>query len=177
MVDDSNRRVWGYRIAYCGLTAFLAFLYLLPLQSIVPYWAAPDLILGLTYFWSLRRPYDLPIVLIALVVFMADLLFQRPPGLFAAITVIGCEFLRSRAPVFRETRFVIEWLMVGVVITLSLIGNRLILKLALVPTSALSTDLLHIFMTVACVPLIVILFRWGISIGRLQRDAGSGRNV
>ena len=166
---NTYRRLLLWSI-YCGLSAFIGFLFLLPLNFTGPHWAAPDLILGLTYVWSLRRPHDLPIILIAIVIFIFDLLLQRPPGLMAAIVVVGCEFMRSRAPFLRDAPFIVEWFVVGVVIAISFAANRFILTLVMVPRPALSTELLHTLVTVISFPIFVVLFRWAQNLGRAFSD-------
>jgi rod shape-determining protein MreD len=40
---------------------------------------------------------------------LADLLFLRPPGLWAAIVVLGHEFLRNREQGLRDMPFFVEW--------------------------------------------------------------------
>ncbi len=178
MAELSKHRIFSLNAQYCGLISLFAFLYLLPIHLASPLWAAPDLIMGLTYVWSLRRPHDIPILLIAFVIFMADLLFQRPPGLMAAIIVIGCEFLRSRSPFTRDATIVIEWFIIGVVVASSFLVNRLVLSLVLVPTLPLSTELMQIAMTVISYPLIVILFRWtqGIATGDTSSSTDGRRS-
>ena len=42
----------------------------------------PDLLIAFAFAWSLRRPEYVPSLLLALLFLLADLLLQRPPGLW-----------------------------------------------------------------------------------------------
>lgn len=170
MVDTVTARIWTFSFLYLGAVCIVAFVYLLPNQYHSRYWVAPDLILCLTYAWVLRRPDILPILLIASVGFLTDLLFQRPPGLLAALMVLGSEFLRSRATFMRDTPFVGEWSTATIVIFFTLIVHKLVLSLLLVPSPSLGLVLLHAVITAACYPLVVALSRWLFGISRIQHD-------
>ncbi len=155
MVDPVVARLWGFRLFYAGLIAALLFFHLLPLQIESPRRATPDLILCLTYAWAIRRPACVPALLVAFVFLLSDMLLQRPPGLFAALAVLGCEFLRSRSPFMRDAPFPVEWAMVGIVILATLFANRVLLMLVLVTPPALWPSIMQFAMTVLAYPVVV----------------------
>ena len=62
---------------------------LLPLGPGWVRWTGPDLLLALTFAWVLRRPDQAPVLLVAAVFLLADLLTLRPPGLRAARSVMA----------------------------------------------------------------------------------------
>jgi hypothetical protein len=52
--------------------------------------------LALTFAWVLRRPEFVPPLLIAAMILLGDLMFHRPPGLWAALVLVTAETLRVR---------------------------------------------------------------------------------
>ncbi|MBD3764228.1 MAG: rod shape-determining protein MreD [Rhodobacterales bacterium] len=148
-----------FRLAYAGLAGMLLFLRLLPLDSAPGGLPGPDLLLAVTFAWVLRRPDFVPVWLIALILLMEDLLLMRPPGLWAALVVLGAEFLRSRAAFSRELGLLLEWAMVAVVMVLAALAYRLVLAVAFLPQVALGQALVQVAITILCYPAVVALSR------------------
>jgi len=144
------------RAAFPGLALVITFFHLLPLDTLPRRWAPPDLLIALAFAWSLRRPDYVPALLLALVMLMADFLFQRPPGLMAVLVVLGCENLKSRALPHRETTFATEWISVAAVLAAITILNRLILSLVGVQQASLGLIFIQLMMTIAVYPLVVL---------------------
>lgn len=143
------------RAAFPALALLIIFFHLLPLDTEPRFWAPPDLLLALAMAWSLRRPDFVPALSIGLVMLLTDLLFQRPPGLLALLTVLGCEFLKARASPHRESTFVSEWLAVALVLTGIATSNRLVLVLFGVQQAPLGLTVIQIAMTILTYPLVV----------------------
>ncbi|WP_296762029.1 rod shape-determining protein MreD [Sediminimonas sp.] len=148
-------RLWLMRGAYVGLALVIFAFRLLPLNMTPPTWAGPDLLLAITFAWALRRPDYVPALSVALVMLMADLLFQRPPGLWAALAVIATAMLKARARGLRDQTFAMEWLNVAIMIVATVLGYRLILSLAMVPQAPIGLTAIRAFMTVLVYPLAV----------------------
>ena len=157
MTEEGRGHLWAMRALFAGLCALIIFWRLLPLDTVPPGWAGPDLIMALAFVWVLRRPSYAPALLVAAMVLAADLMFQRPPGLWAALVVLGCEALKARAPGLRDMGFGPEWLMVGVVTLAVTLLYRLGLAVFLVPQAPLGLSLMQMAMTVLCYPLVVIV--------------------
>lgn len=157
MVESAQTRAWLMRALYLALCILLAFFALLPLNTAPSTWAGPDLILALTCAWVLRRPEFVPVSLIAGVFFLTGLLFQLPPGLWAALVVIGTETLRSRAPGLRDLTFAAEWATVSVTLTLMSLANQIILGILLVDRPPLGLSLMQLVMTLAAYPVMVYI--------------------
>ena len=88
---------------------------------------------GVRAAWAARRPDTLP-ALVALGVFLlADFLFQRPPGLYAALVLLMTEWLRRRSPRLRHGAFAGEWLAAGIGMAFVGLASRAVLALLLVP--------------------------------------------
>ncbi|RBI70299.1 rod shape-determining protein MreD [Roseovarius sp. TE539] len=157
MAERNLTRLWTMRAIFVGICLTLMFLRLLPLDTIPRGWAGPDLILAITFVWVLRRPEYAPPLLIAGVMLLADLMFQRPPGLWAALVVIGSEMLKSRAPGLRNLSFPAEWATVATLLVAIVITYRLVLSLLLVDQAPLTLNLMQLFLTLAVYPLVVML--------------------
>jgi rod shape-determining protein MreD len=99
MVDDL-RGVWLWWAVFAGIFAVLIFGRMLPLGAQVGALPGPDLVMCLACAWVLRRPDYLPALLIAVIVLVEDMLLMRPPGLWAAIMLVGTEFLRHSRRIF-----------------------------------------------------------------------------
>lgn len=154
MAERGQRGVWVMRIVYAGLCLMLIFLHLLPLDTVPAGWAGPDLILALTCAWVIRRPDFVPVLLIAAIFLLMDLLYQMPPGLWAALVVIGTEALRRRAPALRDLTFMAEWFTVAVILSAMTVGNQVVLALLLVDHPPLGLYLMQMLMTLACYPFV-----------------------
>ncbi len=102
MNELSPFRLWLMRAAFLLLVVAVLFFHLLPLETSPRRWAAPDLILGFACAWCLRRPEYVPAVSLAALFLLTDLLFQRPPGLWATLALIGCEYLKTSGRSLRE---------------------------------------------------------------------------
>ncbi len=157
MASTSPGRIWMMRMAFPFLALILIFFHLLPLDTLPSRWAPPDLLLALALAWSLRRPDFVPAILIGATMLVADMMFQRPPGLFAMLVVLGCEFLKSRVMPHRETAFAAEWLAVAVVICGIVVLNRAILAILAVAQAPLGLTLIQAILTIAAYPLVVVL--------------------
>ncbi|SLN15761.1 hypothetical protein PSA7680_00418 [Pseudoruegeria aquimaris] len=146
----------AYRIFYVALSGLIILLHLVPLQTVPRGWAAPDFLMALTFAWMLRRPDYLPALLIAAVAFTGDLLLQRPPGLQAALVLIGAEFLRSRMILNRDLPFLVEWALVGAVVLGIALAERLVMAAIFVPLPRLGLTFIQALMTIAAYPLVVL---------------------
>lgn len=187
MNDQSPALLWIMRLGFVVLTFVILFFHLLPLDTqpidlfspaLLPLentapaearleellrndeprnWIAPNLILCFACAWSLRRPEYVPAFSLAIVFLFADLLLQRPPGLWALLALIGCENLKSRARSLRDANFVVEWLTVGIIMIGIALLNHIILALVLVETPKLSLSLSELALTLLFYPLTVLV--------------------
>ncbi|MCU0855250.1 MAG: rod shape-determining protein MreD [Rhodobacteraceae bacterium] len=157
MADPVASRRLAYRLLLVAILALVMFVKLMPLSPGPGSWPAPDLLLLITVAWVLRRPDYVPVVLVALVFLLADLLFLRPPGLWAAIVVLATEFLRSREPGWRDIPFLLEWGIVAGVLTVATLFYSAVLAVFFVDQPRLGLTLLHVAITIAAYPLVVLL--------------------
>ncbi|WP_320177270.1 rod shape-determining protein MreD [Roseovarius pacificus] len=154
MAERKSPNRWSMRILYLVLCLALVFLHLLPLDTLPRGWAGPDLMLALTFAWVLRRPDYVPPLLIAGVFLLADLLFQRPPGLWAAFVLISSQTLRNREAGLRDLTFAMEWLNVATTLVALTIGYRIVLTIMLVDQVPLGLSLMQLVATLVVYPLV-----------------------
>ena len=155
MNDVSPTRLWLMRGAFVVLALAILIYQLLPLDTTPATWAGPDLVLAFACAWCLRRPEYVPALLLALVFLTADLLLQRPPGLWALLALVGCENLKARGRNLRDAGFGAEWIAVGAIIIGIVLANRIILAVVLVYVPPLQLTLFELAATLLIYPLIV----------------------
>ena len=157
MADTSDPRLWIAQFTFAGICSAIIFVQLLPLDLRPAAWVAPDMLLAVAIAWVSRRPTYAPVTTIVLVFFLADLLFQRPPGLWAGLVLIMTEVLRARNASIRNLPLMAEWAMAAVAMAAVTIGYRLVLSIVMVPQPSLGLGLLQLIVTIVCYPLIVLL--------------------
>jgi len=157
MADNSPGRLWTMRALYPGIALLVIFVHLLPMQITPSRLAGPDLLTALTFAWCLRRPAYVPALAIAGVMLLADLLFQRPPALWALLVLLASEFLKRRGRHVRENTFVAEWLtFAATLLTITLLYQAL-LALLIISPGMVSLTVMQYGMTVMVYPIIAAL--------------------
>lgn len=157
MADNGMLHLWLMRALFAALAGALVFARLLPLDTLPPGWAGPDLFLALAFAWAVRRPEYVPPLLVAALALSMDLLLQRPPGLWAALTLLGCEELRRRAPALRDLTFLAEWAAVAGTLVTMVLAYRLVLTVLLVDQAPLGLSLMQLLSTLIAYPLVAAI--------------------
>jgi rod shape-determining protein MreD len=166
MAEAVDKHIWAGRAAYLALVAALIFVGVLPLDTLPPSWAGPDLVMAVTLVWVTRRPDYVPVWLIAATFLLCDLIFQRPPGLWAALVIVMTEMLRGRATQLRGMPFLFEWLTVGVGLIVATLVYRMALGLVLVPRPPGLLHLSQLAATILAYPLVAALAHWLFGVSR-----------
>jgi rod shape-determining protein MreD len=176
MIDGATREVWLHRVVFVALALFFMFFRLLPMAPALPAacpadgsWCrltawlmqmpGPDLLLCIVFAWTMRRPDYLPVLLIAAVVLLEDMVLLRPPGLWTALVIIASEFIRSRVALTRELNFGVEWLLVSAMMVGMLVVYRLGFGLVLLPQPPFGFALMQVVWSILCYPVVVFLSR------------------
>lgn len=159
MADGATRTVWLYRGIFVALSLFVLFVRLLPLGSVAGSLPGPDLILCVMLAWVMRRPDYLPVLIIAAVVLLEDVVLMRPLGLWTALVILATEFLRSRAALTRELSFAVEWMLVAGLMVGLLLGYRLFFALAFLPQPGFGFAMTQTLWSILCYPLVVMASR------------------
>lgn len=156
--------LWFHRLIFLAAVFVLLFVRLLPLDTVAGALPGPDLLACLIFAWMVRRPEYLSAPMIAAVVLIEDMLLMRPPGLWAALVLVGAEFIRSRSALTRELSFAVELLLVAGVMMGVFAANRLILGLAFVDQPPFGMGLVQILWSVFAYPLVVAVSRYGLDL-------------
>lgn len=159
MADETNARRWSMRAIYVGLCLLVMFFHLLPLSTVPRGWAGPDLLVALSFAWVVRRPDYVPTLAVAAMLLLADMLFQRPPGLWSALVLIAMEGLRSSGRRSREAGFGLEWLNMAVMLAVITLVYQLILMTLIAGPPPLMLSIMALVATIAVYPVVVLLSR------------------
>lgn len=175
MIDGATREVWAHRILFVVLALVFLFFRLLPLGEVIApcgpddsgcrllawfsHVPGPDLLLCIIFAWTMRRPDYLPVLLIAAVVLLEDLIVLRPPGLWTGLVVLVSEIIRSRVALTRELNFGVEWLLVSAMMVVMLIVYRMAFGLVLLPQPPFGFAMVQVIWSILCYPLVVFLSR------------------
>ena len=155
MLDAAIIRLWARRALYVALCLAVLFFSLLPLDMTPARMAGPDLIVALTFAWAIRRPDVVPAPLVALMLLLADFVLQRPPGLWAALTVVMTESLKARDRHSLETAFALEWVSVSVALIVMSLAYQIVLLLLIIPTANGALLLTQTVLTILVYPAVV----------------------
>lgn len=155
MAEALRSGVWGWRGLFVATALAVLFVRLLPLGGEAGRWPGPDILLCLACAWVLRRPDYVPVLLVGAVVLLEDMLLMRPPGLWAALVVLGTEFLRSRSGFSRELTFMAEWMMVAVAMTAMTLAFRVGMAVVMLPQPALTLTLVQLAGSILAYPFVV----------------------
>ena len=159
MADGVNRTVRLYRGIFIALALFALFIRLLPLGTEAGGLPGPDLLLCVILAWVMRRPDYLPVLLIAAIIFLEDIILMRPLGLWTALIVVATEFLRSRAALTRELSFAVEWMLIAGLMVGLLLGYRLFFALAFLPQAGFGFAMTQTLWSIMCYPFVVVASR------------------
>ena len=155
MAEQTPARIWTMRAMFVLIALAILFFRLLPLHTLPRGWAGPDLFLAVVAAWSLRRRRAVPVWLVAALALLGDLLLQRPPGLWAAMTVVASEWFKAHSRQLRDQTFVTEWITVGTVLVAMAVGYSLALALTVTQGPPLGLFTMQIVATWAVYPLVV----------------------
>lgn len=155
MSNSSRWQLWSMRAVFLAMALLILVGNLLPLQTVPRGWAGPDLLLCLAMAWSVRRPDLVPLVLLAIVFLLSDLLLSRPPGLAAALMLVACNDLQSRTRRLRDAGFAAEWTRAATLIVGTAVAYRISLGLFFIPAPPLSLIAFQTVATVLVYPIVV----------------------
>lgn len=160
MVDGATLAIWLHRALFVAVALMLLFLRLLPLGSLAGGLPGPDVLLCVVFAWTMRRPDYLPVLLIALVVLLEDMILMRPPGLWTALVILGSEFVRARVALTRELNFGVEWILVAGLMIGMLLAYRLIFATVLLPQPGFGFAMVQVLWSIAFYPVVVFVSRY-----------------
>ena len=153
-MEISGWRRFGVMALYVGLCMSFLMLQVLP-QSFGPEAIpGPDLVLALTMCWAIRRPDLLPSILIGAVLLFADMILNRPPGLFALITLCAAVYLQTRSHDMRQAFFATEFLYCALIIIAVALVYLVLRQVLLLPGQSVLTTLAQTLFTILIYPVV-----------------------
>lgn len=170
MIKAARRQRLVGVVLFVLLFLAILFIRLLPLNPGRVTWPGPDMAVCLTMAWMLRRPTMAPVLVIAALFLLEDILLLRPIGLWAAIVVLGTEAARKREQRWRELPFMIEWLRVATLLAMMMLAYRFALALFFLPMPPLGQVILQFIATAAAYPLIAGFMHWPLGLRRGLSD-------
>lgn len=168
MAEYPASRLWGMRLVFVALSGAVVFVHMIPMSLTPANWAPPDLILAFAFAWALRRPEFVPMLLVAGVALLCDFLFQRPPGLWAALFLLTVEWGKSIERRSEETTFALEWINFAVGVMTITVLYRVVLSVTVSQAGPLPLMLMQTAFTIAVYPLAVLISHF---IFRVRRSA------
>lgn len=104
---------------------------------------------------------------IAAAFLIADLLYQRPPGLWCALALGASEILRTRALVSRPLLFVMEWALVGLLVLAMVLGEWAVLGITMVAQPGLQYELWQAAVTIMVYPAMA----WALRLAGIRKPS------
>ncbi len=171
MVDPVSVRRMVYWAIFLLIWAFSMFVWILPSNIIDGNWPAANWTLLFAFAWVLRRPNFVPVALVACLFLLDDLIFMRPPGLMASLSIIGLEFLRNRSKYSRELPFLFEWALVATVISAIMAMNLLMQALFVITLPEIRLYFFYYVITLLAYPLTVLVSAQLLGVRQLKAGA------
>ncbi|ETX30487.1 hypothetical protein [Roseivivax isoporae] len=172
MAEAGPVRLWWMRGVYLALCLAVMFFHLLPLDFTPRALAGPDVILAFTFAWAVRRPDYVPALSVALAMLLADLVFQRPPGLWAALALVVVERFKTRERRSRDTAFAVEWASVAAALIVMALIYQIVLLVLIVPTANGTLLLSQTAATILVYPVVAAVTRVVFGLRRTGRPEG-----
>jgi rod shape-determining protein MreD len=160
MIDPVTFSLWRGRLGYVFLVALILLASLIPFGGEAGQLPGPDLLLCLTFAWMMRKPDFLPLWLLILVFLTADILTQKPIGLWAALAIVATEILRAREVLMRELSFLMELVVVAGLMLGMILIYRFVFALTLLPQVGFGFALVQWLWSVLAYPVVVWLNRY-----------------
>lgn len=153
-----------YPILFVLIVFVLIFIKVLPLNTVPKEWTAPDLLLCVTLVWCLRNPIRAPIILLAALFLLQDIILQRPIGLFSAVATLMCEWAKCQALRAEEFPFVIEWVTAAIAMIAIFILVQSIASLSMITKPSMWVFGKELIFTILAYPLVTLLCRYGLGL-------------
>ena len=153
-----------YPILFTVIVFILIFIKVLPINTVPQEWTAPDLLLCVTLVWCLRKPTGAPIILLAVLFLLQDIICQRPIGLFAAVATLICEWAKRQALRAEEFPFLLEWVTAAFAMLAMFILIQSIASLSLIAKPSIWIFTKEMIFTIMAYPLVTFLCRYGLGL-------------
>ena len=155
MGEQSPLSLWARRVLYLAAAGVLILAGLVPIGGAPRAVPPPEIVFALTLAWIARRPREVPILSVAVVFVLADLLLMRPPGLHALAVVAAAEWLRAHPA--RPGEPLPEWGRAGAAILVAGLAEQAVLAVTLAAGPPLGPALGRAALTAAVYPVAALV--------------------
>ncbi len=156
MAEVKKLTIWKARAVYLFICFLIIFIHSIPLDLSPKSFIMPDVMLIITIAVVIRKAAYIPYWLVGSAFLIADIMLNRPLGLWAFVTVATVEVVRANRFMFRDMFFVTEWLMVTITIVFMFLLQQFLLAFSLAPT--LPMDSLIWKMTASALSYPIVVF-------------------
>ncbi|MSU88095.1 hypothetical protein GE300_00520 [Rhodobacteraceae bacterium 2CG4] len=163
-------------LLFAAIAVAVILVQLLPLQLRAEHMVHPDLLLALAAAWAVRQPENLPLLLVAPILLLADLIQDRPVGLWALISLLLLEGMSAQREALRNRPFPFEWAAFTALLALGLIGQSVVLALALVERPAGGITVQLFATTAAVYPVVALVLHYVLRV-RAPKPAERSRRL
>jgi rod shape-determining protein MreD len=160
MSDTKFAQNWLQQGALVAMAALVMFYHLIPFSLTPTNLAPPDIMFGVIFALIIRRPEIVPFWIIGLIYLGFDVFLMKPFGVWTACALIATEVLRTNRDAFRENLFPFEWLVFSLIFLVALLANRLIWKVAFVPTPPWASLFWEFLFTALAYPVILFVITY-----------------
>jgi rod shape-determining protein MreD len=168
MYNKSGHRIELFFLLLLSFTVL--FVSVLPLDMQVHRLVRPDLLFCLFAAWVIRRPHTTPYFLIAVVALLADILMDRPIGLWALLILLSSEILRMSRGFLKDQMWLLEWLVIVGVFAGCILVQRLTLLINFLSVPPIEKELQYLAATAFAYPLVVAFLHWVLRIRQARSD-------
>lgn len=144
-------------ILYFVICSGVILIHLIPLDLYPARFSAPDLILTYSFALVIREGRYIPWPLAGSIFLLADILLNRPLGLWALLSLAAIEIVRANRIAFREMFFITEWVAIAAICITMGLAQQFILAFALSPSLDGAYLSWQIGLTILSYPIVVFL--------------------
>lgn len=157
MDEVSKLTIWKARCAFALFCLLVIFIHSVPLDLSPKTIIMPDVMILATIAMVIRKAKFVPYWMIGSLFLIADIMLNRPLGLWAFITLATLEIIRVNRFLFRDMFFVTEWLMVVIALVMMYLIQQFFLAFSLAPTYPMDSLILKMAATALCYPIVVLV--------------------
>jgi len=138
-------------------------------------WPSPDLLFLVVACFSARRPDATPLLAIASLGLVRDLVTDPPAGAGLLTLVLAAEFLKLVGPGLARRSFATEWALVASLLGLTLLAQWLVVLLLLAHPPYLVELMRQWAFSAALYPAVAFALRWLVGITWRRPAAATGK--
>lgn len=151
----------GFEVVLFIVLGFVSIgLAILPMGLTADSTPFPDLMFCVIAAWVIRRPETAPLLAIAAIGLVGDVMMMRPLGLWTLLLVLGSEGLRISERAFRDIPFVLEWIYVSGFLIIMIILQNVILLVSFADVYDFGMLAWHVMRTIAIYPIVAAVLYW-----------------